>query len=110
MYVKLTRKYNGGFVWINSGCIVVVESSKDGGSVVVPLGDDIDYDVVESPDVIMSLLGCEVKAATPSETKKREKSWPRRRDPDGRGKLRGKNVVNPSIQSKDRLENEKVLV
>ena len=67
MYLKLSRKHNGGPVWVNADHVTAVLPGHGGGAVVIPAGDDIDYDVTESPEDIMSLLGCEVKSSSPAE-------------------------------------------
>lgn len=56
MYVKLTRLDNTP-IWINASFIVTVEPRKAGGSVVVPIGDGLDYDVKESVENVLALLG-----------------------------------------------------
>lgn len=56
MYVKLTRLDNTP-IWINASFIVTVEPRKAGGSVVVPIGDGLDYDVKESVESVLALLG-----------------------------------------------------
>ena len=56
MFIKLTRT-DGRPIWINPEFIVTVEGRKDGGSIVVPAGDGLDYDVRESPDAVMRLCG-----------------------------------------------------
>ena len=56
MFIKLTRT-DGRPIWINPEFIVTVEGRKDGGSIVVPAGDGLDYDVKESPDAVMQLCG-----------------------------------------------------
>lgn len=55
MFVRFTRK-DGGAVWINSRYIVTVEQAKAGGSIVVPLGDGVDYEVRESPADAIGLI------------------------------------------------------
>lgn len=61
MFIKLTRT-DGRPIWINPEFIVTVEGRKDGGSIVVPAGDGLDYDVKESPDSVMRLCGGETAA------------------------------------------------
>jgi len=57
MFIKLT-KFNGDPVWINSQYVITVEERKvGGGSVIVPVGDDIDYDVQEEPEAVFKLMG-----------------------------------------------------
>lgn len=56
MFIKLT-KLDGLPIWINSTFVVTVEPRKGGGSVVVPVGDGLDYDVRESPEKVLALLG-----------------------------------------------------
>ncbi len=62
MFIKLTRT-DGRPIWINPEFIVTVEGRKDGGSIVVPGGDGLDYDVKESPQAVMDLCGGKVAAA-----------------------------------------------
>ena len=62
MFIKLTRT-DGRPIWINPEFIVTVEGRKDGGSIVVPGGDGLDYDVKESPQTVMDLCGGKVAAA-----------------------------------------------
>ena len=56
MFIKLTRRDNAP-IWINAAFVVTVEPRQDGGSVVVPVGDGLDYDVRESPETVLALLG-----------------------------------------------------
>jgi uncharacterized protein YlzI (FlbEa/FlbD family) len=62
MFIKLTRT-DGRPIWINPEFIVTVEGRKDGGSIVVPGGDGLDYDVRESPQAVMDLCGGKVVVA-----------------------------------------------
>ena len=62
MYVKLT-KIDGSPVWINASYVVTVEPSRMGGSLVVPIGDGLDYDVRESPEEVLSLVASAVAPA-----------------------------------------------
>ena len=62
MFIELTRT-DGRPIWINPEFIVTVEGRKDGGSIVVPGGDGLDYDVKESPQTVMDLCGGKVAAA-----------------------------------------------
>ena len=59
MYIKLT-KFDNRPVWLNAAFVVTVEPRRDGsGSVVVPIGDGLDYDVRESPEEVLRMLeGC----------------------------------------------------
>lgn len=56
MFIRLTRLDNTP-IWINASFVVTVEPRKAGGSVVVPIGDGLDYDVKETPEAVLSLLG-----------------------------------------------------
>lgn len=56
MFIKLTR-LDQSPIWLNSAFIVTVEPRKGGGSIVVPVGDGLDYDVRESPEAVLALLG-----------------------------------------------------
>ena len=56
MVIKLTRLDNTP-IWINASFVVTVEPRKAGGSVVVPIGDGLDYDVKEMPEAVLALLG-----------------------------------------------------
>ena len=55
MFIKLTRLDHSA-IWINASFVVTVEPRKGGGSVVVPIGDGLDYDVMESPEAVLALL------------------------------------------------------
>ena len=55
MYIKLTRLDNSP-IWINASFIFTIEPLKGGGSIVVPIGDGLDYDVKESTERVLSLL------------------------------------------------------
>ena len=55
MFIKLTR-LDHSEIWINASFVVTVEPRKGGGSVVVPIGDGLDYDVMESPEAVLALL------------------------------------------------------
>lgn len=56
MFIKLT-KLDGSPIWLNSVFVVTVEPRKGGGSVVVPVGDGLDYDVREAPEAVLAALG-----------------------------------------------------
>lgn len=56
MFIRLTRLDNSP-IWLNAAFIVTVEPRKGGGSVVVPVGDGLDYDVREMPEAVLALLG-----------------------------------------------------
>ena len=66
MYIKLTR-FDNRPVWLNAAFVVTVEPRRDGsGSVVVPIGDGLDYDVRESPEEVLRLLeGCPAPQVVP---------------------------------------------
>lgn len=76
MFIKLTR-IDGQDVWFNSQYVVTVEPRKGSGALVVPLGDGIDYEVRESPEMIVAALGGDLApgkakrppSAAPVETK-----------------------------------------
>ena len=56
MYIKLTRA-NGDPIWINASFIVTIEPNVcSGGSIVVPIGDGLDYEVKESPEAVLAML------------------------------------------------------
>ena len=55
MFIKLTR-LDGSPIWINAAFVVTVEPRKGGGAVVVPIGDGLDYDVLESPEAVLAKL------------------------------------------------------
>ncbi|HBJ59917.1 MAG TPA: hypothetical protein DDY72_05720 [Verrucomicrobia bacterium] len=55
MYIKLTRTDKTP-VWIQSVFIAALEPRRQGGTIVVPLGNDLDYEVTESPETILALL------------------------------------------------------
>ena len=54
-FVRLTR-LDGSPIWLNASFVVTVEPRKGGGSVVVPIGDGLDYDVRETPEAVLSYL------------------------------------------------------
>jgi len=56
MFIKLTRLDNSP-IWINAAFVVTVEPRKGGGSIVVPIGDGLDYDVRETTDQVLAMLG-----------------------------------------------------
>lgn len=56
MFIRLTR-LDSTPIWINASFVVTVEPRKGGGSVVVPIGDGLDYDVKETPESVLALLG-----------------------------------------------------
>lgn len=56
MFIKFTR-LDGTPIWINSTFVVTVEPRRNGGSVVVPIGDGLDYDVREAPEKVLALIG-----------------------------------------------------
>lgn len=69
MFIQLTR-LDQTPIWLNAAFIVTVEPRKDGGSIVVPVGDGLDYDVRESPEAVLALLGnAPTSAALPIPTK-----------------------------------------
>ena len=55
MFIRLTKK-DGTFVWLNTNYIVTVEPVRTGGTIVVPVGDGLDYEVRESAEAIISLV------------------------------------------------------
>lgn len=56
MFIKLTQ-LNGKPIWFNQQYIVTVEPRKGSGALVVPLGDGLDYEVLESPGAIIDAMG-----------------------------------------------------
>ena len=66
MYIKLTR-FDNRPVWLNAAFVVTVEPRRDGsGAVVVPIGDGLDYDVRESPEIVLRMLeGCPAPQVVP---------------------------------------------
>lgn len=56
MYIKLT-KTDGRPIWLNASFIVTVEPMQNGGAIVVPIGDGLDYEVKESPETVLAMLG-----------------------------------------------------
>ena len=56
MFITLTR-LDGTPIWINAAFVVTIEPRKGGGAVVVPIGDGLDYDVRESPEAVLAMLG-----------------------------------------------------
>lgn len=55
MFIKLTKK-DGSPVWLNASFIVTVESVRGGGSIVVPVGDGLDYEVSESVETVLPMI------------------------------------------------------
>lgn len=56
MYIKLTKLDNSP-IWINSSFVVTIEPARNRpGSIVVPIGDGLDYDVRESAEEVLALL------------------------------------------------------
>lgn len=55
MFIKLTKLDNSP-VWLNASFIVTVEPRRGGGSIVVPIGDGLDYDVREKCEDVLALL------------------------------------------------------
>jgi len=69
MFIKLTRLDNSP-IWLNASFVVTVEPRKGGGSVVVPIGDGLDYDVREKPEAVLALLaGAPEPAVVPVPTR-----------------------------------------
>ncbi len=64
MFIKLTR-LNGAPIWINGAYVVTVEKGRQVGSVVVPIGDGLDYDVKETPEQILGMIDGKVPAVVP---------------------------------------------
>lgn len=66
MFIKLT-KFDNSPIWVNASFIVTVEPRREGsGSVVVPIGDGLDYDVRESPEAVLAMLeGAPIPAVVP---------------------------------------------
>lgn len=55
MFVRLTRK-DGTPIWLNANLIVTVEAVRNGGAIVVPVGDGLDYEVRESVEKIIPMV------------------------------------------------------
>ena len=55
MFIQLTRT-DGVPVWLNACFVVTVAPTRGGGSIVVPIGDGLDYEVREAPETVLSLL------------------------------------------------------
>lgn len=67
-FVRLT-KLDGSPIWLNASFVVTIEPRKGGGSVVVPIGDGLDYDVREAPEAVLSYLdGAPVPEVVPVPT------------------------------------------
>ena len=66
MYIKLTR-IDGRPIWLNASFVVTVEPQRNGGgSIVVPIGDGLDYEVRETPDTVLAMLeGAPAPAVVP---------------------------------------------
>ena len=56
MFIKLTRLDNSP-IWLNAAFIVTVEPRKGGGTIVVPIGDGLDYEVRETAEAVLGMLG-----------------------------------------------------
>ena len=56
MFIRLTKLDNTS-IWINAAFVVTVEPRRGGGSIVVPIGDGLDYDVKEAPEAVLEALG-----------------------------------------------------
>ena len=68
MFIKLTR-LDLTPIWLNASFIVTVEPRRGGGSVVVPIGDGLDYDVKEPPEKVLAMLeGVPAPAVVPVPT------------------------------------------
>lgn len=55
MFIQLTQ-IDGKKIWFNSQYLVTIEPRKSSGSLVVPLGDGLDYEVRESPETVLALI------------------------------------------------------
>ena len=55
MFIQLTRT-DGVPVWLNACFVVTIEPARGGGSIVVPIGDGLDYEVREPPEKVLSML------------------------------------------------------
>ena len=55
MFIQLTRT-DGVPVWLNACFVVTIEPRRSGGSIVVPIGDGLDYEVRESPKTVLAML------------------------------------------------------
>ena len=67
-FVRLTR-LDGSPIWLNASFVVTVEPRKGGGTVVVPIGDGLDYDVRETPEAVLAHLdGAPVPEVVPVPT------------------------------------------
>ncbi len=77
MFIKLMRKA-GEAIWIKAESIITVEPARTGGTIVVPMGDGLDYEVVEEPETVLALIAGEPppkpKKATRKATKTKAKA------------------------------------
>lgn len=55
MFIRLTRLDNSP-IWLNASFIVTVEPRRGGGTIVVPIGDGLDYEVREKAEAVLALL------------------------------------------------------
>ena len=55
MFVRLTRK-DGTPIWLNANLVVTIEAVRNGGSIVVPVGDGLDYEVRESVEKVIPMV------------------------------------------------------
>ena len=73
MFVKFTRK-DGAPVWLNANYVVTVEPLRTGGTLVVPVGDGIDYEVREEPQAVIEAVESAQSHAAPVPVQNREPS------------------------------------
>ena len=92
-FVRLTR-LDGSPIWLNASFVVTIEPRKGGGSVVVPIGDGLDYDVREAPEAVLAYLdGAPVPEVVPVPTSDALTPTPEDVSPEGgRDEAEGKGV------------------
>lgn len=100
MYIKLTRM-NAQPIWLNAAFVVTVEPRNGGGSVVVPIGDGLDYDVREKPEEVLALLeGAPTPAVVPVPPPKGLAATPADVSPETDASAAGASVPEPSAGRK----------
>ncbi len=93
-FIKLTQRDNRS-IWINARFIVTIEP-KDGGALVVPMGDGMDYEVRESAETVVSLCAGEVVAAPKPGDAQRRQQQSTQRQPQQQGAQ--KQADRPPVQ------------
>ena len=112
-FVRLT-KLDGSPIWLNASFVVTIEPRKGGGSVVVPIGDGLDYDVRETPEAVLAYLdGAPVPDVVPVPTSDALTPTPEDVSPDDgggydAGEPGGKSAHRPEAHSRGGADDEPV--